>query len=116
MQALVDAVVSRNDVPQRYYRLKARLLGLDRLAHYDRVAPFTDETSFTSWDDARRICVEAYGAFSDEAGTIIDDFFSKSWIDAPVRPDKANGAFCATTVPGVHPYVLMNYTGDRRSI
>ena len=116
VQALVDAVVSRYDVPQRYYRLKARLLGLDRLAHYDRVAPFSEETSFTSWDEARRICVEAYGAFADEAGEIIDRFFEKSWIDAPVRPDKANGAFCATTVPGVHPYVLMNYTGDRRSI
>jgi oligoendopeptidase F len=116
VQALVDAVVSRYDVPQRYYRLKARLLGLDRLSHYDRVAPFSEETSFTSWDEARRICVEAYSAFADEAGEIIDRFFQQSWIDAPVRPDKANGAFCATTVPGVHPYVLMNFTGDRRSI
>jgi oligoendopeptidase F len=116
VQALVDAVVSRYDVPQRYYRLKARLLGLDRLAHYDRVAPFSEETRYTSWDEARRICVEAYGAFADEAGEIVDGFFSKNWIDAPVRPDKANGAFCATTVPGVHPYVLMNFTGDRRSI
>ena len=116
VQALVDAVVSRYDVPQRYYRLKARILGLDRLAHYDRVAPYTEETSFTSWDDARRITVEAYSAFSTEAGEIIDGFFTKNWIDGPVRPDKSTGAFCATTVPGVHPYVLMNYTGDRRSV
>ncbi len=116
VQALVDAVVSRYDVPQRYYRLKARLLGLDRLSHFDRVAPFSEETSFTSWEEARRLCIEAYGAFDDQAGEIVDGFFAQSWIDAPVRPDKANGAFCATTVPGVHPYVLMNYTGDRRSI
>jgi oligoendopeptidase F len=116
VQALVDAVVSRYDVPQRYYRLKARLLGLDRLAHYDRVAPFGEETSFTTWDEARRIVVDAFGGFSDQAGEIVDGFFARSWIDAPVRPDKANGAFCATTVPGVHPYVLMNFTGDRRSI
>jgi oligoendopeptidase F len=116
VQALVDAVVSRYDVPQRYYRLKARLLGLDRLMHYDRVAPISDETSFTSWDDARRVVVDAYRAFNDEAGEIVDGFFARDWIDAPVRPDKANGAFCATTVPGVHPYVLMNYTADRRSI
>jgi oligoendopeptidase F len=116
VQALVDAVVSRYDVPQRYYRLKARILGLDRLAHYDRVAPYTEETSFTSWDEARRVTVEAYGAFSSEAGEIVDGFFAKNWIDGPVRPDKSTGAFCATTVPGVHPYVLMNYTGDRRSV
>jgi oligoendopeptidase F len=116
VQALIDAVVSRYDVPQRYYRLKARLMGLDRLAHYDRVAPFSEETSSMSWDDARRICVEAYSSFSGEAGEIVDGFFARNWIDAPVRPDKSNGAFCATTVPGVHPYVLMNFTGDRRSV
>jgi oligoendopeptidase F len=116
VQALVDATTSRFDVPQRYYRLKARLLGLDRLEHWDRVAPLAEETSFTSWDDARRIVVDAYNSFSDEAGSIVNGFFKRSWIDGPVRPDKATGAFCATTVPGVHPYVLMNYTGDRRSI
>jgi len=80
------------------------------------VAPFSEETSFTTWDEARRIVVDAFGGFADQAGEIVDGFFAKSWIDAPVRPDKSNGAFCATTVPGVHPYVLMNFTGDRRSI
>jgi oligoendopeptidase F len=116
VQALVEAVVSRYDVPQRYYRLKARLLGLDRLKHYDRVAPISQETSFTTWDEARRVVVDAYTSFHGEAGEIIDGFFAEDWIDAPVRPDKANGAFCATTVPGVHPYVLMNFTGDRRGV
>jgi oligoendopeptidase F len=116
VQALVEAVVSRYDVPQRYYRLKGRLLGLDRLKHYDRVAPISQETSFTSWDEARRIVVDAYTSFHDEAGEIVDRFFAEDWIDAPVRPDKANGAFCATTVPGVHPYMLMNFTGDRRGV
>jgi oligoendopeptidase F len=116
VQALVDAVVSRYDVPQRYYRLKARLLGLDRLVHYDRVAPISEETSYTTWDNARRIVVDAYRAFDERAGEIVEGFFTRDWIDAPVRPDKTNGAFCATTVPGVHPYVLMNYTADRRSI
>ena len=116
VQALVDATVSRYDVPQRYYRLKARLLGLDRLKHYDRVAPFSEETAHTSWDEARQMVVDAYSGFSQRAGDIVDGFFEQSWIDAPVRPDKTNGAFCATTVPGVHPYVLMNFTGDRRSV
>ena len=67
--------------------------------------------------DARaRSIVGAYADFSSEAGDIVAHFFDAGWIDGPVRPDKRTGAFCATTVPGVHPYVLMNYTGDRRSV
>jgi oligoendopeptidase F len=116
VQALVDAVVSRYDVPQRYYRLKARLLGLDRIDHYDRFAPVAERGARTSWEEARQIVVGAYSEFDDEVGGIIDGFFSRGWIDAPVRPDKSTGAFCATTVPGVHPYVLMNFTGERRAI
>ncbi len=116
VDALVEATTSRYDVPQRYYRLKARLLGVDRLEHYDRSAPVSSDTRKVPWDDARRIVVDAYSEFSDEAGAIVARFFDDNWIDGPVRPDKRTGAFCATTVPGVHPYVLMNYTGDRRSI
>jgi oligoendopeptidase F len=116
VQALIDAAVSRYDVPQRYYRLKARLLGLDRLSHYDRFAPVAQDTSKTSWDEAHALVAGAYADFSQEAGDVVEQFFTDRWIDAPVRPDKRHGAFCATTVPGVHPYVFMNYTGDRRSI
>ena len=116
VEALVEATTSRYDVARRYYRLKARLLGIDQLAHYDRFAPVSTDTQKTPWDEARRIVVDAYSEFSEEAGGIVARFFDDSWIDGPVRPDKRPGAFCATTVPGVHPYVLMNYTGDRRSI
>jgi oligoendopeptidase F len=116
VDALVEATTSRYDVARRYYRLKARLLGLDRLDHYDRFAPVSTESVKTSWDDARRIAVDAYSDFSEETGAIISRFFDEQWIDGPVRPDKRTGAFCATTVPGVHPYILMNYTGDRRSV
>ena len=116
VDALVEAATSRYEVARRYYRLKARLLGLERLDHFDRFAPVSTDTQRTSWDEARRVVVGAYAAFSDEAGTIVSRFFDDNWIDGPVRPDKRTGAFCATTVPGVHPYVLMNYTGDRRSI
>jgi len=116
VQALIEATTSRYDVAQRYYRLKARLLGLERLDHFDRMAPIAADSSKASWEDARTIVVDAYSEFSDEAGGIVARFFDDSWIDGPVRPDKRTGAFCATTVPGVHPYILMNYTGDRRSI
>jgi oligoendopeptidase F len=116
VQALIDAAVARYDVPQRYYRLKARLLGLDRLEHFDRFAPVAEDDTKTSWDEAREVVVGAYADFSPLAGDLVERFFTDSWIDGPPREDKRTGAFCATTVPGVHPYVLMNYTGDRRSV
>jgi oligoendopeptidase F len=116
VEALVQAVVSRYDVTRRYYRLKAKLLGVDRIAHYDRFAPVAEDTSRTSWDEARTIVREAYHSFAPEAGAVVDRFFDEDWIDGPVRENKRTGAFCATNVPGVHPYILMNYTGERRSI
>jgi oligoendopeptidase F len=116
VDALIDAAVTRYDVPQRYYRLKAKLLELDRLTFYDRFAPIADDPSKVSWDEARDIVVSAYHDFTSETGEVVDRFFKESWIDAPVRENKRTGAFCATTVPGVHPYILMNFTGDRRSI
>lgn len=116
VEALVDAAVSRYGVAQRYYKLKARLLGLDRLSFYDRMAPIAEDPTRVSWDEATEIVVGAYRDFSAESGDIVERFFREGWIDAPVRENKRTGAFCATTVPGVHPYVLMNFTGDRRSI
>ena len=116
VQALIDAAVSRYGVVQRYYRLKARLLGLDRIAYYDRMAPLADDPSLLSWAYAHDVVVGAYADFSQETGDIVERFFRESWIDAPVRENKRTGAFCATTVPGVHPYVFLNFTGDRRSI
>lgn len=116
VEALVQAVVSRYDVTQRYYTLKAKLLGVERIAHYDRFAPVAEDTSNTPWDEAVSVVQEAYADFASEAGDVVRRFFAESWIDAPVREDKRTGAFCATNVPGVHPYILMNYTGERRSI
>ena len=116
VDALIDAAVTRYDVPQRYYRLKAKLIDLDRLTFYDRFAPIADDPSKVSWDEARDIVVSAYHDFTPETGDAVDRFFRENWIDAPVRENKRTGAFCATTVPGVHPYILMNFTGDRRSI
>ena len=116
VQALVDAVVGRYDVVQRYYRLKARMLGLDRLTFYDRMAPIGDDPTHVGWDEARQLVLDAYSDFSAESGDVAEKFFDESWIDAPPRENKRPGAFCATTVPGVHPYVFMNFTGDRRSV
>jgi oligoendopeptidase F len=116
VQALVDAVIARYDIPQRYYRLKAKLLGLDRLADYDRMAPILTTSTPTSWDAAKSIVLDAYSSFSPVTGAIVSDFFERRWIDAAVRPNKQSGAFCATTIPDVHPYVLLSFTGERRSV
>lgn len=116
VQALIDAVRSRYEVPRRWYRLKAKLLGLDRLADYDRMASVTDADERVAWADARSMVQESYSAFSPELGDLVERFFEESWIDAPVRPNKRGGAFCAYTVPSVHPYVLLNYTSKRRDV
>ena len=116
VQALVDAVVGRYDVVQRYYKLKARILGLDRLSFYDRMAPLDEDTTQVAWEEASELVRNAFSDFSSETGEVIDRFFEQSWIDAPPREGKRPGAFCATNVPDVHPYVFMNFTGDRRSV
>ena len=114
--ALVTAVRDRYDLPQRWYELKRKLLGLDQLAHYDRLAGVSQDDVEFSWDDARQIVLECYDSFSTELGDIARRFFEENWIDAPPNPGKATGAFCAPTVPSVHPYILLNFTGKRRDV
>jgi oligoendopeptidase F len=116
VQALIDAVRGRYELPRRWYRLKAKLLGLDRLADYDRMAAVTAADERVEWADARSMVHESYAAFSPELGTLVERFFDEHWIDAPVRPAKRGGAFCAYTVPSVHPYVMLNYTHKRRDV
>jgi oligoendopeptidase F len=116
VDSLVEALVSRYDIPQRYYRLKAQLLGIDTLYDYDRYAPLEDEPPTVAWDEARDTVLAAFGSFDQRAGDIVGQFFERDWIDAALRPGKHQGAFCAMTVPDVHPYVLMNYAGERRSV
>ena len=116
VEALVTAVRARYDIPQRWYRLKARLLGLDRLADFDRMASVTDEEGEVPWPEARALVLDCYGRFSPELGRLVEEFFADSWIDAPVRPGKRGGAFCSYTVPSVHPYVMLNWTGRRRDV
>ncbi len=110
VQALVDAVVARYDMPQRWYRLKAKVLGLDRLADFDRNASVATTRSTIEWDRATEIVRDAYASFSPDLAEVVGRFIDEGWIDAPVRPGKRGGAFCSYTVPGHHPYVFLNYT------
>ncbi len=109
--ALVQAVVSRYDIPQRWSRIKADALGLERLSDYDRLAPVAGAPEKVSWDRARELVIQVYSSFSDELGKQAVRFFDERWIDAEIRPGKAPGGYCASTVPDANPYVLVNYAG-----
>ena len=116
VQALVDAVVSRYDIPRRWYRLKAAVLGIDRLADYDRNASVAETDRHIEWPDATSIVRDAYASFSGELASVVDRFLTEGWIDAPTRPGKRGGAFCAYTVPQHHPYVFLNYTATPNDV
>jgi oligoendopeptidase F len=116
VQALIDAVRKRYEIPRRWYRLKARLLGVQRLADYDRMASVTEDEVSYPFARAREIVLDCYSGFSPELGDVARGFFERQAIDAPLRPAKRGGAFCASGVPSVHPYVLLNYTSRRRDV
>jgi oligoendopeptidase F len=116
VQALLEAVRDNYDLPQRWYRLKAQLLGLDRLADYDRMASVADEEVKVDWPDATDLVLSSFHDFSPTLGDLARRFFDERWIDAPVRPNKRGGAFCAYTTPSVHPFVMLNYTSRRRDV
>jgi oligoendopeptidase F len=119
---VVDALVAAAkgafaDTAHRYYKLKAKWLGKDKLEYWDRNAPLpTAEHRDIPWAEAQSTVREAYAGFSPKLASIVDDFFSKNWIDAPAREGKASGAFSHPTVPSVHPYILMNYLGSPRDV
>jgi oligoendopeptidase F len=119
---VVDALVAavRDAYPRishRYYRMKAKWLGKKRLDHWDRNAPLPDDDDrVIAWTDAVGTVLDAYGRFSPDLASIGRRFFDNAWIDAPVRPGKAPGAFAHPTVPSAHPYLLLNYQGKARDV
>jgi oligoendopeptidase F len=119
---VVDALVGsvRAAYPRlshRYYRLKAGWFKKQKLAHWDRNAPLPfAATGRIAWPDAQNMVLTAYRGFSSEMASIAEQFFTHRWIDAPVRPGKAPGAFSHPTTPSAHPYVLMNYQGKPRDV
>jgi oligoendopeptidase F len=119
---VVDALAAavREAYPRlshRYYAMKARWLGMERMNHWDRNAPLPETPQATiGWDDAKNTVLTAYHRFSPEMADIARTFFDRKWIDAPVRPGKAPGAFAHPTVPSAHPYVLLNYMGKPRDV
>ena len=118
VNALVTAV--RESYPKlshRYYKMKAKWLGKEKLMHWDRNAPLpAEDNREIGWPEAKAMVLDAYGEFSPEMANIAASFFDKNWIDAPSRPGKSPGAFAHPTVPSAHPYVLLNYLGKPRDV
>jgi len=118
VDALVNAVTEAAPrLSHRYYAMKARWLGLDKLEYWDRNAPLPETAHrVIPWDEARDTVLGAYHGFAPEMAEIAGRFFDQHWIDAPVRRGKASGAFAHPTVPSAHPYVLVNYMGKPRDV
>lgn len=118
VEALRNAVVAAYPkLSHRYYRLKARWMGLDKLQVWDRNAPLPTETPrLVDWAEARRTVTEAYAAFDPRMADLAAPFFDRGWIDAGVKPGKAPGAFAHPTVTTAHPYVMLNYLGKPRDV
>ncbi|ASM72811.1 MULTISPECIES: M3 family oligoendopeptidase [Roseobacteraceae] len=118
VEALRTAVVNAYPkLSHRYYELKRKWLGLDRMQVWDRNAPLPlEDPKPVPWEAAEKTVMDAYNAFDPRMGEIAAPFFTKGWIDAPVKPGKAPGAFAHPTVTNVHPYVMLNYLGKPRDV
>ena len=116
VQSLIEAVSGRYDLVARYYNLKKKLLGLDKMYDYDRYAPLEKVEVFCPWERARDTVLKAFGSFHPVMESVAKDFFELQWIDASIQPGKKGGAFSHGAVPIAHPYVFMNYTGNIRDV
>jgi oligoendopeptidase F len=118
VNALVEAV--RQGYPRlshRYYAMKARWMGKDRLEFWDRNAPIASEPERRiTWPQAQETVLSAYSRFSPVMADVARGFFDRKWIDAPVRDGKSPGAFAHPTVPSAHPYIMLNYMGKPRDV
>jgi oligoendopeptidase F len=116
VDAMMDATERRYHLARRYFRSKARLLGVERLKNTDLYAPLEATVVRVPFDEARTLVLDAFAGFSPEFGTLARDFFERRWIDAEVRPGKRLGAFCASLGPDTNPWVLLSYTETPRDV
>jgi oligoendopeptidase F len=114
VEALLKTCEANTHLVARYYKLKARLLGVKTLYDYDRYAPVSSALPTFDWKACRQTVSKAYADFSPECGAIVAEFFDKRWIDAELRPGKRGGAFSCGGTPDTHPYILANYTDNLR--
>lgn len=117
VEILIESVTSRYDLVSRYYHVKQQLLGVERLEDYDRYAPLPSlPAKQIDWQSCRQTVLASFAAFSPRMAEIAEMFFTRNWIHAPVGTGKRGGAFAHPCVPEVHPYVMVNYTGNLRDV
>lgn len=116
VEALMKATESRYDLAQRYYRTKARVLGIQDFATHDLLAPYQGGSHDFGFDEGKRIVLDSFGAFSEVFAKEAKGFFDDRYIDVPPVPGKQGGAFCAGVAPGQHPFVLLNYTNKMKDV
>ncbi|MBI4431093.1 MAG: M3 family oligoendopeptidase [Candidatus Omnitrophica bacterium] len=116
VENLIRSAKSAYPTVERYYRLKRKILQLDKLYDYDRYAPISERDPHCEYQRGREIVRTAYHQFHPDVGRIIDQFFTKKWIDAELRPGKHGGAFSCETLPSLHPYILTNYADRVRDV
>jgi oligoendopeptidase F len=116
VNALIKAVENKYTLVQRYYKLKTKLLGYEKMFDYDRYAPLLSSDEKISWKESKEMVLNAYGDFNPAMADIASKFFEENWIDAAVKPGKRGGAYSAGTVTTVHPYVFMNFEGRLRDV
>jgi oligoendopeptidase F len=116
VEALMESCERNYDMVERYYKLKKRLLGITKFRDYDRYAPIFPDKKTINYELGKEIILESFGCFSPKMAEIAREFFEKRWIDAELRRGKRGGAFSHSTVPSVHPYVFVNYTGKLRDV
>lgn len=116
VEILVDSVTNNYSLVQRFYDLKRNLLGYDELYDYDRYAPLIENEKEIAWDEARKTVLDSYSDFHPQMADIAGKFFEQNWIDAAMQEGKRGGAYSASTIPSVHPYVFMNFDGKVRDV
>ena len=116
VEALVNSVTARYDIVSRHYRLAQKVLNLDVLYDYDRYAPLSSDTKEVTWLEGQDIVLSAFNRFSPQMANIAQEFFDKNWIDAALQANKRGGAYSASTIASVHPYIFMNFVGTLDSV
>lgn len=116
VDSLITTCVENFDIVEKYYNLKKNLLGYKNLYDYDRYAPISSNSRKFTYKKAKSIVLDSFKNFSPKMSQVAGYFFEKNWIDAELRDGKRGGAFSSSTVPKVHPYVFMNYTGRIRDV
>lgn len=116
VETLVEVTTKNANLVERYYKLKAKLMGKDRIPHHDIYAPLSKVEKKYTWQEAKETILKVMNAFDESAAKIIEGFFDNNYIHGSIMPDKRSGAFCTLSTPELHPYVFVNFTGNLEDV